>query len=107
MAIGDDHDLLPAQSLGLFFDPGVQVADHGLEPAHLLAIEVDDETEHAVGGRVMGAEIYRQQLAAEGARLAGLGDGDALADLAAHAFSGAVRHASCSSENSTTSPPTG
>src|SRR5439155_4880923 len=107
VAVGDDYGLLPAQCLGLLLDPRVQVADHGLQPADLLTVEVDDQPEHPVRRGMVGAEVDGQELASEGALLPGLGDGDALPDLGGHAFSGAVCHLSCSSENSTTSPPTG
>ena len=107
MAVGHGHALLPAQRLHLLFDAGVEVADDGFEAADLLAVQVDDEAQHAVRGRMVRAEVDREQLAAERAALAGLGDGDALRDRVRHAFSGGVCHISCSSENSTGSPPTG
>ena len=71
MAIGDDHALLPAQRLHLLLDARVQVADHRLDAAHLLPVEVDDEPEHAVGRGVVRTEVDREQLAAKGACLAG------------------------------------
>ena len=109
VAVGDHHGLLPAQRLGLLLDPGVEVADHGLDPAHLLAVQVDDETQHPVRRRMVRTEVDGEKLAAERPLLAGLGQRDALSDRAGfgHALSGAVCHISCSSENSTGSPPTG
>ena len=109
MPVGDHDNLLPAQRLRLLLDPCVEVADHRFEAADLLAVEVDDQAQHPVGGGVVRPEVDREQLAAEGSLLAGLRDGDALPDRAcvAHAFSGAVCQVSCSSENSTASPPTG
>src|SRR5215469_9579403 len=107
MAVGHDHDLLPAESFRLLLDPGVQVSDHRLEAPHRLAVEVDDQSQHAVRGGVMWPEVDGQELAAERALLAGPGDRDALADRrgVAHAFSGGVCQVSCSSEKSTASPP--
>ena len=107
VAVGHRDALLPAQRFHLLFDAGVQIADDRLQAAHLLAVEVDDEAEHAVRRRMVGTEVDREQLATERAFLAGLGDGDALGDGVRHAFSGGVCQVSCSSENSTTSPPTG
>ena len=107
MAIGDDHALLPAQRLHLLFDSGVQVADHGHDALDLLTVEVNDQAEHAMGRWVMGYEVDREQLAAERALLAGSRDRDARGGGLDHASSGAVCQISCSSENSTTSPPTG
>ena len=107
MAVGDHHGLLPAQGLSLLLDPRVQVADHRRQLADLLTVEVDDEAEDPVRRRMVRAEVHGEELASEGALLPGLGDADALPDLGGHAFSGAVCHLSCSSENSTTSPPTG
>ncbi len=105
MAVCDDHALLPAQRLHLLLDPGVQVADHRLDAPYLLAIEVDEQAQDAMGGGVMGPEVDGEQLSAEGPLLSRLGDRDALG--AGHASSGAVCQTWCSSENSTTSPPTG
>src|SRR6266850_1971376 len=105
VAVRDHHALLPAQRLHLLLDPGVEVADDRLDAAHLLAVQVDDQPQHAVRGRVMRPEVDGEQLAAEGAMLAGLGDRYAL--RGAHASGGGVSQVSCSSENSTTSPPTG
>jgi hypothetical protein len=107
MAVRHHDALLPAQRLHLLFDAGVQVADHWFEPADLLPVEVDDQSQHAVRRWVVRTKVDSEQLAAERAGLTGLGDRDALADFRAHAFSGAVCQVWCSSENSTTSPPTG
>ena len=70
VAVGDDHALLPAQRLHLLLDSRVQVADHRLDAADLLAVEVDDEPQHAVRRGMMRAEVDGEDLAAEGARLA-------------------------------------
>src|SRR5690348_17892297 len=102
------HALLPPQRLHLLLDPGVEVADHRLHALDLLAVEVDHQAQHAVRRRVVGAEVDCEQLAAECAA-AGLSDVHALGfgRHDAQAFSGGVCHSACSSENSTTSPPTG
>src|SRR6202022_1661217 len=65
------------QRLHLLFDAGMQVADHGHDALDLLAVEVDDEAEHAVGRWVVRPEVDGEQLAAEGALLAGARDCDA------------------------------
>ena len=88
MPVGDDHALLPAQGFHLLFDAGVQVADHGLDAFDLLAVEVDDEAQHAVSRGVMRPEVDREQLAAEGSVLARPRDGDARG--LDHASSGGV-----------------
>ena len=105
MAVGDDDALLPAQRFHLLLDARVQVSDHRTDAADLLAVEVDDQPQHAVRGWVMRTEVDGEELAAEGALLAGLRDRHALGVL--KPSSGAVCHFWCSSENSTVSPPTG
>ena len=59
----DDRDDLPVGLvLGGLLDAGVDVADDRLEVAHDLALERDQQAQHAVGGRVVRAEVQRQQL---------------------------------------------
>ena len=52
---GDPLD--PGPELGRLLDPGVQVADHRLEVDDLLALELDDQPQHPVGGGVLGAHV--------------------------------------------------
>jgi hypothetical protein len=40
----------------------VDVADDGLEVAHDLALERDEEPQHAVRGRVVGPHVEREEL---------------------------------------------
>jgi hypothetical protein len=59
----DDGDDLPvALVLRRLLDAGVEVADDRLEVAHDLALERDQQPQHAVRGRVVRAEVDRQQL---------------------------------------------
>src|ERR671931_624081 len=59
----DDGDGLPvALVLRRLLDAGVDVADDGLEVADDLALERHQQAQHAVRGRVVGAEVDRQQL---------------------------------------------
>ena len=59
----DEGDDLPvALVLAGLFDPGVDVADHRLQVADDLAFEVDDQPQHAVGGRVVRADVDRHHL---------------------------------------------
>ena len=60
----DDGDGLPvALVLGGLLDAGVDVADDRLDVAHDLAVERDEQPQHAVGRRVVRADVERQQLA--------------------------------------------
>ena len=60
----DDGDGLPvALLLGRLLDPGVDVADDRLDVAQDLAVERDEQAQHAVRGRVVRADVQRQQLA--------------------------------------------
>ena len=61
LRVGDR--LPPRLLLHVLLEAGVQVADHGLEPDDLLAVQVDDQAQHAVGGRVVGAEVDRLHVA--------------------------------------------
>ena len=40
----------------------MQVADHRGDPDHLLAVEVDDQAQHAVSGGVVRAEVDLQEV---------------------------------------------
>ena len=53
--VGDP--LPPGLLLHGLLEPGVQVADHGREPDDVLAVQVDDQPEHPVRGRVVRAEV--------------------------------------------------
>ena len=54
--------LPPGLALHRLLEAGVEVADHGRDPRHVLAVEVDDEPQHAVRGGVVGAEVDREDL---------------------------------------------
>ena len=70
----DERDHLPvALVLAGLLDPGVDVADDRLEVEHLLALEADQQSQHAVGGGVMRAHVHGQQLVLGLEQLAGLG----------------------------------
>ena len=59
----DDRDHLPVGLvLGGLLDPGVDVADDRLDVADDLALERRQQPQHAVGGRVVGPDVERQQL---------------------------------------------
>ena len=61
----DDGDDLPvALVLGGLLDAGVDVADDRLDVAQDLAVERDQQAQHAVRRRVVRADVERQQLAA-------------------------------------------
>ena len=49
--------------LHVLLEAGVEVADHRLDAGHVLAVEVDDQAEHAVRRRVVRAEVDRQHVA--------------------------------------------
>jgi hypothetical protein len=57
------HALPPRLVLHRLLEAGVQVADHGVEADDLLAVEVDDQAEHAVRRRVVRAEVDPQDVA--------------------------------------------
>ena len=55
---GHEGDALdPGAELDRLLDAGVQVADHRLEVDDLLALELDDQPQHPVGGGVLGAHV--------------------------------------------------
>ena len=59
----DDRDDLPVRHvLGRLLDAGVEVADLRLDVAHDFAVERRHQPQHAVRGRVVRAEVERQQL---------------------------------------------
>ena len=56
---GDEGDALrPVAELAGLLDPGVQVADHRSGLHHRLALDLQDQPEHAVGGRVLGPHVH-------------------------------------------------
>jgi hypothetical protein len=56
--------LRPVAVLGVLLDAGVQVADHDARLGHRLALEVEDEPEHAVRRRVLGPHVDDEPLLA-------------------------------------------
>ena len=75
----DERDDLPVLLvLAALLDPGVDVADDRLDVAHHLALEGGEQPQHAVGGRVVRADVDREQLFVEVALDQRLGAGDGL-----------------------------
>jgi hypothetical protein len=72
-------DALPVRLLlEVLLEPGVHVADVGVQADHHLAVEGDDQPQHAVRRRVVGPEVDRDQvLAGRRVDLAGRSRGDA------------------------------
>jgi hypothetical protein len=71
----DHRDGLPVRLvLARLLDAGVQVADDRLDVADDLALERDEQPQHAVRGRVVRAHVEREQLGREalGGRLLGV-----------------------------------
>ena len=56
-AVGERHRLLVGFDLALLLDAGVQEADIGLAFDDDLAVEFDQQAQHAVGGRVLRAHV--------------------------------------------------
>ena len=62
----DERDHLPVLLvLAGLLDAGVHVADDRLHVAHDLALERGQQAQHAVGGRVVRADVDREQLGLE------------------------------------------
>ena len=55
--------LPPRLLLHVLLEAGVEVADHGLEPDDVLAVQVDDQAQHAVRRRVVRPEVDRHDVA--------------------------------------------
>ena len=62
-ALGVRDALPPRLVLHVLLEAGVEVADHRFDAGHVLAVEVDDQAEHAVRRRVVRAEVDRQDVA--------------------------------------------
>ena len=71
-------DALPVRLLlEVLLEAGVDVADVGVQADHDLAVQRHDQAQHAVRGRVVGAEVDGDQVLALGrVDLAGRGAGD-------------------------------
>ena len=87
-ALDERHDLLPLLLLGRLLDARVQVADRGLGAHDLLAIELDDEAQHAMGGGVLRPHVHRHRFGADfshiGRRAPGYRLGSDTAQVDAH-----------------------
>jgi hypothetical protein len=60
---GAERDALrPVAELHVLLDTGVQVADAAAGLGHRLALELEDQPEHAVGGRVLRAHVHDDAL---------------------------------------------
>ena len=53
----EGHALCPGAELHVLLDAGVQVADAAARLGHRLAVELEDESEHAVGRRVLRTHV--------------------------------------------------
>src|SRR5213078_227216 len=60
--VGDHDALLPAQRLHLLFDTRMQIADDWSHAADDLALQVDDQSQHTMRARVLGAEVDREEI---------------------------------------------
>src|SRR4029450_1243867 len=56
------HRLPPGLRLHVLLEAGVQVADDRADPDDRLAVEVDDEAQGAVGRRMIGSEVYGEDV---------------------------------------------
>ncbi len=110
------RDRLPVGlRLHVLLEAGVEVADHRLEAHDALAVQLDDEAEDAVRGRVVRPEVDLEDVAALAQRRIDLEhgrdrarDARALVDRGPRAVLGdGDRHRYSSSENRTGSPPSG
>ena len=63
------HALGPGAELHVLLDAGVQVADARAGLGHRLAVELEDQAEHAVGRRVLRTHVDDDALLVEGSRL--------------------------------------
>src|SRR5581483_8965689 len=111
-ALGVRDALPPRLLLHVLLEPGMQVADHGLDPGDVLAVEVDDQAQDAVRRRVVRPEVDRLDVAGRlqlrrGAkhRRRRAGNARALVDLRARGAGCGGCHSS--PENLTGSPPSG
>ncbi len=99
----DERDDLP---VGLVFavllDAGVHVADDRLDVAHDLALERRDQPQHAVRGRVVRAEVERQQLVVLG--VLDVGELDARLHLPVRHARGSRSGRACASRRSLPPP---
>ena len=56
-AVGQRHHLLPVERLGLLLDAGMQEPDIRFGPADDLAIQFEDDPQHAMRGRVLRPHV--------------------------------------------------
>jgi hypothetical protein len=61
--LGVRDRLPPRLLLHVLLEAGVEVADDGLEPFHLLAVQVDDQSQDAMGRRVVRPEVDLEDVA--------------------------------------------
>jgi hypothetical protein len=104
-------DALPVGLLlEVLLEAGVDVSDVGVQANHHLAVQRHDQAQHAVGGRVVRAEVDGDQILALGrVDLAGGGAGHLRRLPQRHDRGGCVlgRRHQTASVNWTTSPPIG
>ena len=89
----DDRDDLPVGLvLGGLLDARVHVADDRFDVAHDLALERDEQPQHAVRGGVVRAEVERQQLVGRSRRRprAGSSTGESVIDCSRRRYSDSV-----------------
>jgi hypothetical protein len=76
-AVGERDDLVVLAVLAELLEPGVQVADVGDAALDRLALELDHQPEHPVGGGVLRADVHQHVLPAQVLPAAGHAEGHA------------------------------
>ncbi len=82
-AVGVGQEVLVPDGLALLLEAGVQVAEVGVGGDDGLAVELDDDAQHAVGGGVVGAHVENHVAVGVGLLGRDLGDGLGLDNLLA------------------------
>jgi hypothetical protein len=76
-AVGEGHNLIVVPVLAQLLESRMQIADMRDDPYHGLAVQLDHQPEHAVGGGVLGPDVDEHVLRAEivlGGVILGQGD---------------------------------
>ena len=61
-AVGHGNDLLIKLRLAGLLDAGVQITNLGIEPDNDLAVDLQHQPEHAMGGRMLRAHVQHHVL---------------------------------------------
>ena len=105
--------LPPRLVLHVLLEARVEVADHGLEPDDVLAVQVDDQAQHAVRRRMVRPEVDRHHVAGRAharrgrAAPSGPGSGSACPRRSPRACARVRSPSYSASEKRTGSPPIG